>query len=106
MSQALKYDAINFCQHAALNDTYLHYTPSVNGAFCQIINNMLQIILPKFYQTFFIERFTLTMDPKLMCCLNLFQQYSKYKSGGPAPNPSKSGGPKPMRFIRFLYPWL
>jgi len=32
---------------------------------CQITNNMLQVILPKYCKVFLIKRFTLTMDPIL-----------------------------------------
>ena len=68
--------------------------------YCQITNNILQMILSKYcqiLQNFSLKRFTL-MDPILIVLLKLFRQNSSFKSWGASP-PSeiKVWGPRPLR---------
>ena len=63
---------------------------TVHGAFCQTItkscqitNNIWEIISTKFCNVFFIERFTLSLDPILRVLLKL--KVSKQKRGGRPP---------------------
>jgi len=63
---------------------------------CQITNNISEILMSKDWQNFFIERFSLSMDPILIVLLRLFRQNSKFKSGGQAPS-EKKWGPRPIR---------
>ena len=76
----------------------------VRGVFCQTFTKSCQITnnTGKILQNFFIQRFTLTMDPILTVLLRLIRQNSKFESGGQA-HPEKSGGPGSMQPPRFRH---
>ena len=54
-----------------------------------------QVHVKKIWNFFFNKRFTLTMDPTQLCCLNSFKQNSKCKTG--ETGPAKKWEPRPMR---------